>query len=88
LVAVRGGICQQSDIDVNESFTGILEINGYAIANDRLDLTQSPVRLGRMSDEVAGHQMCCHSVLPCAGLFGLNGRRCRLSVRAAADTGA
>jgi len=64
LVAARGRICQRSDIDVNESFTGILEINCYAIANDGLDLPQPPVRLGRMSDEVAGHEMRCHSVSP------------------------
>ena len=77
IIPVRGGgVDQWRKVHVNESFTGILEINGNAISDDRLDLAEAPVGLVRVADEISWNEVRSHSVLRFAGLFVLHECRC------------
>ena len=45
---------------VDQHFSGMLEIDGDALADHRLNLADAPVGLLRMLDQHARHQFLCH----------------------------
>lgn len=45
---------QKDHLRIHQDFTGVLEIDGYTVSDDRLDLTVPPFRLAGMTDPGAG----------------------------------
>src|SRR5215469_12847608 len=62
------GLLESDESDVDEAFSGMLEIDGHALPDHGLDLAQPPIRLARVPYPHARHQPACHPALPPASV--------------------
>lgn len=61
---IIGGRNQVNHGDIDQLFSGMLEVDGDSIANRRLDLTGTPVRPLRETHQVAGGESIGHGGIP------------------------